>query len=63
MRQIFNIRLWVALGVLTITASLIVFVSCDDCFGRNGDPAAIYADVEKNIETVAIATSFTQSEG
>jgi hypothetical protein len=62
-RQLFNIRLWAALGVLSITALLIVFVACDDCFGRNGDSAAISADVEKNIETVAIATSFTQSEG
>jgi len=62
-RQLFNIRLWAALGVLSITALLIVFVACDDCFGRNGDSAAISADIEKNIETVAIATSFTQSEG
>lgn len=63
MRQLFNIRLWAALGALSITALLIVFVACDDCFGRNGDSAAISADVEKSIETVAIATSFTQSEG
>lgn len=63
MRQLFNVRLWVALGVLSITALLIVFVACDDCFGRNGDSVAISADVEKNVETVAIATSFTQSEG
>jgi len=62
-RQLFNIRLWAALGALSITALLIVFVACDDCFGRNGDSAAISADVEKSIETVAIATSFTQSEG
>ena len=63
MRQLLNIRLWVALGVLLITAILIVFVACDDCFGRNSDSEAISTDVEKNIETVAIATSFTQSEG
>ena len=63
MRQLFNIRLWAALGVLSITGLLIVFVACDDCFGRNVDSAAISADVDKNIETVAIATSFTQSEG
>jgi hypothetical protein len=62
-RQLFNIRLWAALGILSITAILIVFVACDDCFGRNGDSAAISADVEKNIETVAIAKSFSQSEG
>jgi len=62
-RQLFNVRLWAALGVLSITALLIVFVACDDCFGRNGDSVAISADVEKNVETVAIATSFTQSEG
>ena len=63
MRQLFNVRLWAALGVLSITALLIVFVACDDCLGRNGDSVAISADVEKNVETVAIATSFTQSEG
>lgn len=63
MRQLFNVRLWAALGILSITAILIVFVACDDCFGRNGDSAAISADVEKNIETVAIAKSFSQSEG
>ena len=63
MRQLFNVRLWAALGVLSITALFIVFVACDDCFGRNGDSVAISADVEKNVETVAIATSFTQSEG
>jgi hypothetical protein len=62
-RQLFNVRLWAALGILSITAILIVFVACDDCFGRNGDSAAISADVEKNIETVAIAKSFSQSEG
>ena len=63
MRQLFNVRLWAALGILSITAILIVFVACDDCFGRNDDSAAISADVEKNIETVAIAKSFSQSEG
>ena len=63
MRQLFNVRLWAALGILSITAILIVFVACDNCFGRNGDSAAISADVEKNIETVAIAKSFSQSEG
>jgi hypothetical protein len=62
-RQLFNVRLWAALGILSITAILIVFVACDDCFGRNGDSVAISADVEKNIETVAIAKSFSQSEG
>ena len=63
MRQLFNVRLWAALGVLSITALLVVFVACDDCFGRNGGSATISVDVEKNIETVAIATSFAQSEG
>jgi len=62
-RQLFNVRLWVAIGVLSIAALLIVFVACDDCFGRNGGSVAISVDVEKNIETVAIASSFTQSEG
>lgn len=63
MRQFFNIRLWAALGALSIAAFVIVLVACDDCFGRNGDSVEISVDVEKNIETVAIATSFTQSEG
>jgi hypothetical protein len=62
-RQLFNVRLWISFGVLSIAALLILFVACDDCFGRNGGSAAISADVEKNIETVAIARSFTQSEG
>jgi hypothetical protein len=62
-RQFFNIRLWAALGALSIAAFVIVLVACDDCFGRNGDSVEISVDVEKNIETVAIATSFTQSEG
>ena len=63
MRQLFNIRLWTALGVLSVAALLILFFSCDDCFGRNGGSAEVSADVEKNIETVAIVTSFAQSEG
>jgi len=54
-RQLFNIRLWAALGVLSITALLIVFVACDDCFGRNGDSAAISADVEEKSGKVKIA--------
>jgi hypothetical protein len=62
-RQLFNVRLWISFGVLSIAALLILLVACDDCFGRNGSSAAISADVEKNIETVAIATSFTQSAG
>ena len=63
MRQLFNIRLWTALGVLSVAALLILFFSCDDCFGRNGGSAVVSVDVEKNIETVAIVTSFAQSEG
>ena len=63
MRQLFNIRLWTALGVLSAAVLLILLFSCDDCFGRNGGSAEVSADVEKNIETVAIVTSFAQSEG
>ncbi|NCW83610.1 MAG: hypothetical protein EBV75_02675 [Acidimicrobiia bacterium] len=63
MRQLFNLRLWVSLGLLTFGAVIILLVSCDDCFGRGGEPASISVGVEKNIETVAIATTFTQSEG
>jgi len=62
-RQLFNLRLWASLGLLTFGAVIILLVSCDDCFGRGGEPASISVGVEKNIETVAIATTFTQSEG
>ncbi len=63
MRQLLNLRLWLALGVLAIGAVFVLLISCNDCFGRDGNSAEISADVEKNIETVAIATTFIQSEG
>lgn len=63
MRQLANLRLWLALGLLIFAGALIVLLSCDDCFGRGGESVAISADVEKNIDTVAIITTFTQTEG
>ena len=52
-----------ALGLLAVAAIFVLLISCDDCFGRSGNSAAISADVEKNIETVAVAITFTPSEG
>ncbi|PHX93778.1 MAG: hypothetical protein CK542_02975 [Acidimicrobium sp.] len=63
MRQLLNLRLWLALGVLALGALFVLLISCDDCFGRGSNSAEISADVEKNIETVAIATTFIRSEG
>lgn len=63
MRQLLNLRLWLAFGALAVGALFVLLISCDDCFGRGGNSAEISADVEKNIETVAIATTFVQSEG
>lgn len=63
MRQLLNLRLWLALGVLALGALFVLLISCADCFGRGGNSAEISADVEKNIETVAVATTFIQSEG
>ncbi len=63
MRQLLSLRLWLALGVLALAWLLVSLIFCDDCFGRDGDSTTISPWVEKNIETAAIATTFTQSEG
>ena len=52
-----------ALGALLFVALLLRFVTCDDCFGGADGGASISANVEKNIETVALVSTFSQSEG
>ena len=52
-----------ALGALFFVALLLRFVTCDDCFGGADGGASISANVEKNIETVALVSTFSQSEG
>jgi len=63
MRQLFNLRLWAAVGLLLVGVVFFRLVSCDDCFGRNESTALILQDVEKNVETVATVRSFSQTEG
>ena len=63
MRQLLNPRLWMALGVLLFVALLLRFVTCGDCFGGADGGESISANVEKNIETVALVSTFSQSEG
>jgi len=61
-RQLLNLRLWAALGILGVVGFLIVLVACDDCLGRDGDLVAISVDVEKNIETAAVIVSSSLSD-
>lgn len=63
MRQLFNLRLWAAVGLLLVGVVFFRIVSCDDCFGRNESTVLILQDVEKNVETVATVRSFSQTEG
>lgn len=63
MRQFLNLRLWAALGILVLASFFVVIVTCNDCFGRGGEGESISPDVEKNIETVAVITTFAQSDG
>lgn len=63
MRQLFNLRLWAAVGLLLVGVVFFRLVSCDDCFGRNESTVLILQDVEKNVETVATVRSFSQTEG
>lgn len=63
MRQLFNLRLWAAFGLLLVGGFLIMSFSCSDCFGRGRDVSSISKDVEKNVETVALIASFSRTEG
>ena len=63
MHQLFSLKLWVAFGLLIGAGIFGVFLSCDDCFGRGDETGSISEDVQKNIEMVAVATTFRQSEG
>ncbi len=63
MRQLFNSRLWAAFGLLIVAGTFLAFLSCNDCFGRSDETGSISKDVEKNIEMVAVANTFRQSEG
>jgi len=62
MRQLANLRLWAALGSLAIATLLLALVTCDDCFGRDGDRIAVSPEVEKNVETTAVIVGFSSSE-
>lgn len=63
MRQLLNSRLWLALGLLTISGLFLIIVSCNDCFGRGSDVAVIQDSVEKNIELVGVISIFSTAEG
>lgn len=63
MRQLLNRQLWIAFGILAVAGFLVVFASCNDCFGRGGDVVLIPRVVEKNIELVAIVSKFSQGQG
>ena len=63
MRQLLNSRLWLALGLLTVSGFFLIIVSCNDCFGRGSDVAVIQDSVEKNIELVGVISIFSTAEG
>ena len=63
MRQLLNSRLWLALGLLTVSGLFLIIVSCNDCFGRGSDVAVIQDSVEKNIELVGVISIFSTAEG
>lgn len=63
MRQLFNSRLWLAFGLLTISGFFLILVSCNDCFGRGSDVAVIQDSIEKNIELVAVISTFSTADG
>jgi len=62
-RQLLNSRLWLALGLLTVSGFFLIIVSCNDCFGRGSDVAVIQESVEKNIELVGVISIFSTAEG
>ena len=63
MRQLLNSRLWLALGLLTVSGFFLKIISCNDCFGRGSDVAVIQDSVEKNIELVAVISTFSTANG
>lgn len=63
MRQLLNSRLWLALGLLTVSGLFLIIVSCNDCFGRGSDVVVIQDSVEKNIELVGVISIFSTAEG
>ena len=63
MRQLLNSRLWLALGLLTVSGLFLIIVSCNGCFGRGSDVAVIQDSVEKNIELVGVISIFSTAEG
>ena len=63
MRQLLNSRLWLAFGLLAVSGFFVLLISCNDCFGRGQDTAAIQKSVEKNIELVAVISKFAASDG
>ena len=63
MRQLLNSRLWLALGLLTVSGFFLIIISCNDCFGRGSDVAVMQASVEKNIELVGVISTFSTAEG
>ncbi len=63
MRQLLNSRLWLALGLLTVSGFFLFIISCNDCVGRGSDVAVMQGSVEKNIELVAVISTFSTAEG
>ncbi len=63
MRQLLNSRLWLALGLLTVSGFFLFIISCSDCFGRGSDVAVMQGSVEKNIELVAVISTFSTADG
>ncbi len=63
MRQLLNSRLWLALGLLSASGLFLYVISCSDCFGRGSDAVAIKDSVEKNIELVAVISTFSTADG
>lgn len=63
MRQLFNSRLWLALGLLLVSGMFLYLISCNDCFGRGSNVAAFQDSIEKNIELVAVVQAFSLTEG
>ena len=63
MRQLLNSRLWLAFGLLTVAGFFLIVISCNDCVGRESDVAVMQDSVEKNIELVAVISTFSTADG